>query len=567
MKLLLSIVAYALCAFPSLSMAQSKSQNDYSALFNDPVKKQPLLLSDLPVRKDAEQGNPQAQCHLGRRYYDGVGVTQNRGEAVKWWRMAANQGNAAAQFALGCCYGNGEGVPKDSTEAVKWFRKAAEHGHTIAQSALGNCLYEGRGVTKDFTEGAKWFRKAAEQGDVNAQDHLGYCYERGEGVSKNFAIAFKWYHKAAEQGSAHAQAGLGNFYHQGRGTMKNLEDAVKWYRMSANQGNPAAQCALGYCYDRGEGVLKNSSEAVKWFRKAANQGEPSAQTNLGLLYANGSGVVKNEVEAYMWWLLAAGQGMKQAKDNMAISEARLTREQIAEGQKLARNFKQRKEPDLGANASGDKDIDSNVKYTGTGFFITKDGFLVTNNHVIKGANSIRVGTSQGTIIAKVVKVDSINDIALLKAEGMFEILPVISSRSVKLGSSVITVGFPNINLQGFAPKFSKGDIAALSGPADDGRYFQISAPVQPGNSGGALVDEYGNVVGVVVAKLNASAALATSGSLPENVNYAVKSSFLLGFLEAVPTVVSKLQEPSTKEAKFADVVKSVERASVVVFVY
>ena len=71
---------------------------------------------------------------------------------------------------------------------------------------------------------------------------------------------------------------------------------------------------------------------------------------------------------------------------------------------------------------------------------------------------------------------------------------------------------------------ANGEIASLSGAADDARYFQISVPVQPGDSGGALVDEHGNVVGVVSAKLSARAALATSGALPENANHAVKSS-------------------------------------------
>ena len=131
-------------------------------------------------------------------------------------------------------------------------------------------------------------------------------------------------------------------------------------------------------------------------------------------------------------------------------------------------------------------------------------------------------TSAGLISAKVVKVDAANDLALLKAEGRFAALPVAASRAVKLGGTVATVGFPNIGLQGFAPKLAKGEIASLSGAGDDARYFQISVPVQPGNSGGALVDERGNVVGVVSAKLSARAALAASGALPENVNYAVK---------------------------------------------
>jgi S1-C subfamily serine protease len=130
-----------------------------------------------------------------------------------------------------------------------------------------------------------------------------------------------------------------------------------------------------------------------------------------------------------------------------------------------------------------------------------------------------------------------------------------------------TAGVLNIGLLRSGPKLVKGEIAALSGAGDDARYFQISVPVQPGNSGGALVDERGNVVGVVSAKLSAQAALSTSGELPENMNYAVKSSFLLSFLESLPEVSAKLKEPNTKERKFEDVVKSAEQAAVLVLVY
>ena len=112
-----------------------------------------------------------------------------------------------------------------------------------------------------------------------------------------------------------------------------------------------------------------------------------------------------------------------------------------------------------------------------------------------------------------------------------------------------------------------GEIASLAGAADDPRYFQISLPVQPGNSGGALVDARGNVVGIVAAKLDASAALAATGALPENVNYAVKSSLLLSFLESVPDVAAKLKEPNTKDESFEVVVKSAQEAAVMVLVY
>jgi len=114
---------------------------------------------------------------------------------------------------------------------------------------------------------------------------------------------------------------------------------------------------------------------------------------------------------------------------------------------------------------------------------------------------------------------------------------------------------------------TKGEISSLNGVQDDPRYFQISVPVQPGNSGSALVDAHGNVVGIVSAKLNVAAALAVSGELPENVNYAVKSSLLLKFLESVPDVANKLKAPVTADRKFEDVVKSAQDAAVLVLVY
>jgi S1-C subfamily serine protease len=124
-----------------------------------------------------------------------------------------------------------------------------------------------------------------------------------------------------------------------------------------------------------------------------------------------------------------------------------------------------------------------------------------------------------------------------------------------------------VPLQGFAPKLAKGEIAAISGFRDDPRYFQISVPTQPGNSGGALVDERGDVVGVVCAKLNAAAAILATGAVPENVNYAVKSTFLLGFLESAPEVTRKLKKENTRARKFDDVIQSTEAASALVNVY
>jgi S1-C subfamily serine protease len=280
-----------------------------------------------------------------------------------------------------------------------------------------------------------------------------------------------------------------------------------------------------------------------------------------MFYFLGVGVSQDYLQAHKWLNLSSAQGFKSAKTAREMVEQKMSPEQIAEAQQLAREFKPRKESD------SDNSTSENPFASGTGFFITDDGYLISNFHVVRNSTKVRLVTSAGLIDAKVVSVDAANDLALLKAAGRFAPLSIAASRTVNLGGTVATIGFPNIGMQGFAPKLAKGEIASLSGAQDDPRYFQISVPVQPGNSGGALVDERGNVIGIVSAKLNASAALAASGALPENVNYAVKSSFLLGFLESVPAVSAKLQAPVTADRKFEDVVKSAQDAAVLVLVY
>jgi Sel1 repeat len=109
--------------------------------------------------------------------------------------------------------------------------------------------------------------------------------------------------------------------------------------------------SLGRAFFSGTlGVAKDETEAVKWYRKAAEQNVADAQYNLGVCYDSGEGVAKDEIEAYKWWLLAAGHGNDDAKYNMTIVENKMTREQFAEGQRLARDFKPRKVPPEGSDA-------------------------------------------------------------------------------------------------------------------------------------------------------------------------------------------------------------------------
>ena len=419
----------------------------------------------------------------------------------------------------------------------------AEKGDVQAQLKLGMAHYYGEGVSKDFGEASKWLRKVeAESGNSTVQFFLFSCYVNNS-AQKDVNEGIKWLYKSAENGYIVAQLFLGNAYAQSL--------------FGTKMGDLKAFERLGFRQDY--------SQAFKWYKRAANQGDSKSQSFLGACYLDGLGVPKNRIEAYKWFNLAAAQnspGANHLRDSLGRS---MTSQEIAKAEQLSAAFVARKEEDY--SVSGKNISPETPTASGTGFFITDDGYLVSNYHVVKGAAKVRLQTGAGLVEATMVKVDAANDLALLKAVGRFAPLPIAASRGAKLGSTVATVGFPSIGLQGFSPKLAKGEIASLSGAGDDPRYFQISVPVQPGNSGGALVDAHGNVVGIVAAKLNAQAALDATGQLPENVNYAVKSSLLLSFLESVPEVASKLKDPSAKDAAFEDVVKSAQDAAVLVLVY
>ncbi|MDA9260795.1 sel1 repeat family protein, partial [Puniceicoccaceae bacterium] len=125
----------------------------------------------------------------------------------------------------------------------------------------------------------------------------------------------------------------------GRGVPQDDVEAAKWYRKAAEQGHVEAQYNLGYMYDFGYGgVPEDDTEAVKWYRKAAEQGYAQAQYNLGMAYYYGHGVPEDYVESYMWLNLAAAQGDENAKHNKGILSKQMTKEQIAEAQKLSREW-------------------------------------------------------------------------------------------------------------------------------------------------------------------------------------------------------------------------------------
>ena len=488
------------------------------------------------------------------------------GRVVQDIRISAERGDADAQFSLGFMYASGKGVQQDYQEAVKWYQKAAVQGLAEAQYNVALMYSKGKDVVRDYRKAFKWFRKAAEQGFAQAQLALGIMYDNGYGIPQDCKKAAQCYRKAAEQGSASAQHTLGFMYSSGKGVSQDYREAVKWYQKAAEQGDASAQCNLGTVYNLGQGVSQDYKKAVKWFRKAAEQENAMAQAKLGVMFEDGRGVPQNYIRAYAWYNLAAFHDAEYAEVRDDLASIFMTPQQIASAQELSAELQA--EIEKKSKAATSETEKSQIKGTGTGFLVTWDGYILTCYHVIEKAGSVRIIVGDKTYAADIEQVDSHNDLALLKISGFFPALTFSPARSAKLGESIFTIGYPNPVLQGQAAKFTRGEISSLTGYRDAPRLYQISAPVQPGNSGGALVDEKGHVVGVVVAILDARAALEITGALPQNVNYAIKRAYVLAFLDALPEVSRKLIRPEKNPKKsFEKIVDHVKKCTVMIVTY
>lgn len=192
--------------------------------------------------------------------------------------------------------------------------------------------------------------------------------------------------------------------------------------------------------------------------------------------------------------------------------------------------------------------------SGTGW--VTHGLIATNHHVVDGRSRIRVHLADGRdVSAWVLATDVENDLALLRAsETLPDGLP-LAAEEAPMGSSVYTLGFPHPDIMGRNAKLTTGIVNARTGIRDDPRHYQISVPVQAGNSGGPLLNARGEVVGLVTSKLSASAVYGATGDLPQNVNYAVKVEYLRRLLDGharadrtLPLVDGALDRQATRIA-------------------
>ena len=206
-----------------------------------------------------------------------------------------------------------------------------------------------------------------------------------------------------------------------------------------------------------------------------------------------------------------------------------------------------------------------LKGNGSGFFVGKN-IIATNHHVVEGASEIKVviktASDIKTYTSKVLCCDKTNDLALLMVDDM-EFQPLLTipyniyQRTIDVGSSIFTMGYPMAHVMGSEIKVTDGIISSKTGYDGQISAYQISAPIQPGNSGGPMFDKTGNLVGITSSGIQGA----------NNVGYAIKSSYLYQLMDAAPISIKDITDKSPKQCEFTELIKEFAPFIVMILIY
>ena len=502
----------------------------------------------------AEHGDADAQFYLGFMYRRGVGVTLDYAEAVRWFRMAAEKGDANAQNSLGAMYGKGLGVPQDFAAALRWFRMAVEQGYATAQHNLGVAYREGNGVGQDYAKAVRWFRMAAEQGYADAQYNLGSMYRLGQGMTEDYAEAAKWFRLAAEQGHVDTQYNLGVMYRDGQGEPKDLVHSHMWFSLAANQGDYEA------ARNRDLVARRMTPEQISEAQRLAREWEPKQQSaaTTSKPKAEVSTTNREHIARVQRGLASLGYDPGPTDGKLGPRTRAAIREfQAREGLPVTGTPSAGLEAALRSAMAGhvaavvpSDPRTMEMSSTGSGFYVTKQGHILTNEHVVNGCSEVRIPPS---LPVEIVARDEASDLALLRRSSGKVGAPVKfrGGRGIRPGDDIVVLGYPLHGLLASEANVTSGTVSALAGPGDDRRLFQITAPVQLGNSGGPVLDLAGNAVGVIMSKLDAVRFAEVTGDIPQNVNFAIASGTARTFLDVYD--IPYETAPSTAKLETADV--------------
>ncbi len=192
--------------------------------------------------------------------------------------------------------------------------------------------------------------------------------------------------------------------------------------------------------------------------------------------------------------------------------------------------------------------------SGSGFAVSSDGHVITNYHVVDGCEKVVVHTKENDFPVRMITYDPKNDLALLKGDFSPKTVFALSNSSPQLLQDVYVAGFPFGDKVSTSIKVTKGIVSSLTGLGNNFSNIQIDAALQSGNSGGPILDDFGNVVGVAVAKLDSKYMFDEFGIIPENTNFGVKSSVVRSVLESNNVKISNANKSSISKSQLGEMI-------------
>ena len=255
-------------------------------------------------------------------------------KAIKFLEKASNQNHGMASSSLGQIYLEGKFVEKNLFKSLKYFQKALTNGEEVFFQIGQVYLNGGNGVDKNESKAFDFFMKGAVDRNVDCMTQVAVSYEHGIGISKDIDLALKWYQGAANEGSELGAYLAGLIYSR----KENYTEAFKFFQKAALKDLPQVFYIVASMHYEGVGTTENFSEAYKFFKKGANSGDPKCMFQLARMYFLGQGTVENYVRSYAWLLVAKAKNYEKAEKLISIGKDSMTKEQVAEAQKLAQEF-------------------------------------------------------------------------------------------------------------------------------------------------------------------------------------------------------------------------------------
>jgi TPR repeat protein len=471
----------------------------------------------------ASEGNARAAVALSSAYLVGLGRPADFGEARRWAQRAANSGDVEGLKVLGFLTLNGYGTPPNPRQALNHFERAAELDDTWSIYYLARLLEAGApGVLPEPERAASWYELLVLREFPPAMWRLGQILLDGEILPRDYRRAAALLQQAADAGIVPAQASYASMLYRGVGVVQNYPEAFRRFEDAANLGESQARTMTAYMLENGIGTDRDLEQALHHYTRISGDLNPEGLFNFARLIlggALGELSASHQIAAHSFLNLAASRGLSAAEVLRRQIDQTLDPEHINAIQQIASYWR---------TEWGRRNL--RQISSGSGFFISIAGGLLTNHHVVHGCDRVFVRMEDQVRPAEITFAIEEVDLALIHLtpqpglESDFAVARVARPSEMYIGEPITVFGWPFSGALSNEGVVTTGSLNALVGLRQNPDQVQISANVQPGNSGGPVLGELGRVIGVVMAQYSHERA--------QQVNFAVSNRTVIEFLRA-----------------------------------